>query len=187
MTIKVLVVLLLVAGCSGAIVPVTDQPVPGHRFATSVKVQEMKAFFTDDVRLDRAVAWCRTNGIGKIYLETFRFGETIDEALLLRVKDRFERGGISTAGLVTPTMVGKTSTVWNVAACYTDETTCRHLADVFSFAARHFDTVLIDDFFFASCECGACRAAKGPLDWGEFRRGQMCEVAEKYVLAPARA
>lgn len=183
----VLPLLALLTSCTAPGPDLRNPPRDVSPFSTTVKVQEMNALFRDDARLDRAVAWCRTNGISKIYLETFRFGETVDEALLMRVKDRFERGGIATAGLVTPTMVGKPSTAWNVAGCWTDGATCRRLAEIFAFASRHFDTVLIDDFFFASCECDACRAAKGSRDWGVFRRAQMREVAERYVLAPARA
>lgn len=91
-----------------------------HRFSTSVKAQEMKTLFRDDEAVDKAVRWCQQHGITRIYLETFRFGYLVERPLLEKVRHRFRDGGIETCGLVTPTMIGKASTGWNVVCCYSD-------------------------------------------------------------------
>ncbi len=130
-----------------------------HRFSTSVKAQEMKAIFTDDEALDKSVAWCRRNGITRVYLETFRFGYLVERPLLKRVCDRFRQAGIETCGLVTPTMIGKASTGWNVVCCYSDIPTQRRVQEIFEYTASLFDTVLIDDFWFTDCTCENCSQA----------------------------
>jgi len=167
-----------------------------HRFSTSVKAQEMKALFTRDEAIDKAVAWCRQNGITRIYLETFRFGDLVERPLLEKVRDRFRRGGIETDGLVTPTMIGKKSTGWNVVCCFTDLPTQERTREIFEYTASLFDTVLIDDFWFTDCTCAACSAAMAArtvsigartypvenADWSHYRRELMCRLAEENVV-----
>ncbi|MFC2124262.1 hypothetical protein ACFLU5_05585 [Bacteroidota bacterium] len=171
-----------------------------HVFSTSVKAQEIKALFEDDERLDAAVEWCRTNGIEKIYLETFRFGYLVEGPLLRRVKQRFEAAGIKTAGLVTPTMIAKPSTGWNAVCCYTDEETQKRTRNIFEFTAKHFDIILIDDFWFTDCKCNACDSARKAKQvtvegetypvtdtgWGSYRRELMARLAEKCVISTCR-
>ncbi len=172
-----------------------------HRFSTTVKAQEMQALFTNDEALDRAVAWCRQNGITRVYLETFRFGYLVERPLLEKVLGRFRRGGIETDGLVTPTRIGKASTGWNVACCYTDLPTQRRTREIFEYTASFFDTVLIDDFWFTDCACEACAKAMAaqtvtvgtqvyPVEkagWSHYRRELMCRLAEENVVKPCRA
>ena len=172
-----------------------------HRFSTSVKAQEIKVLFTDDLRLDSAVEWCKSNGIDKIYLETFRFGYLVEEPLLKKVKNRFESAGIETAGLVTPTMIAKPSTGWNTVCCYTDKETQKRVRKIFTFTASHFDTVLIDDFWFTDCQCEECKSARDvktvtiegrsfPVNgsgWGDYRRELMNRLAEKCVIPACKA
>jgi len=167
-----------------------------HVFSTSVKAQEIKALFEDDERLDAAVEWCRANEIEKIYLETFRFGYLVEEPLLLKVKQRFEAADIKTAGLVTPTMIAKPSTGWNTVCCYTDEGTQKRTREIFEFTAKHFDTVLIDDFWFTDCECDACNSARkekqvivegetyavADTSWSSYRRELMARLSENCVI-----
>lgn len=172
-----------------------------HRFSTSVKAQEMKAVFTDDEAIDKAVAWCRSYGITRIYLETFRFGYLVERPLLEKVRDRFRQGGIETAGLVTPTMIGKKSTGWNVVCCYSDLPTQRRAQEIFTYTASLFDTVLIDDFWFTDCTCDACSKAMAAktvtvgtrvyrvakADWSHYRRELMCRLAEENVVKACKA
>ena len=167
-----------------------------HRFSTSIKAEEMKAIFTNEAALDKAVAWCQQNGITRVYLETFRFGYLVERPLLEKVCARFRQGGIQTDGLVTPTMVGKVSTGWNVVGCYSDPATQRRVQEIFEYTASFFDTILIDDFWFTDCTCETCSKAMaaqtvtiGPrayavekADWSHYRRELMCQLAEKNVV-----
>jgi hypothetical protein len=158
-----------------------------HRFSMSVKAQEIMLLFTNEVRLARAVDLFKETAIDKVYLETFRFGELVDAALLGQVKARFEAAGIETAGLVTPTLVGKPSTGWNACSCFTDAGTRVRLKEIFTHTARLFDTILIDDFWFTDCNCAECKAAEGTRPKDEFRRDLMLDVGRECAVAPARA
>ena len=178
-----------------------DEDLAVHRFSTSVKAQEMKALFTNDQALDKAVAWCQHHGIRRVYLETFRFGYLVERSLLEKVRDRFREAGIATDGLVTPTMIGKTSTGWNVVCCFTDIPTQRRVQEIFAYTASFFDTVLIDDFWFTDCTCESCNRAMAArtvtvgtkvypvekADWSHYRRELMCRLAEENVIKACKA
>jgi hypothetical protein len=54
--------------------------------------------------------------------------------------------------------------------------------------ARHFDEIILDDFFFTNTKCDSDIAAKGEeRNWSQFRVEMMREVALNLVLTPARA
>ena len=54
-------------------------------------------------------------------------------------------------------------------------------------AARHFDEVIQDDFFFVTTKNDSDIAAKGTNTWTQFRLGLMDDAAENLILKPARA
>ncbi len=54
-------------------------------------------------------------------------------------------------------------------------------------AARNFDEVILDDFFFYTSKSDADIAAKGARSWTQYRLDKMREVARTLVLGPARA
>ena len=54
-------------------------------------------------------------------------------------------------------------------------------------AARHFDTVILDDFFFYTSKSDADIAAKGARRWTQYRLETMRKVSTDLVLKPARA
>ena len=164
-----------------------------HRFSTSVKAEEIQFLFTDDDRLEEAVAWCQSAGITRVFLETFRHGYQVEESLLEKSKAAFESGGIETAGLVTPTLIGKPSSGWNVVCCFSDRETQQRTLAVFEYAVRHFDVVLVDDFWFTDCTCPECTTAKDAqraavgdavypvvgANWSAYRRELMCRLSEE--------
>ena len=172
-----------------------------HRFSTSIKAQEMKAIFTNDESIDKAVAWYKQHGFTKVYLETFRFGYLVERPLLEKTINRFRNAGIETGGLVTPTMIGKISSGWNVACCYSDLPTQKRTRKIFEYTASFFDTILIDDFWFTDCTCEICSKAMkaqtvtigekiypvGKPDWSHYRRELMCRLAEENVIKACRA
>lgn len=54
-------------------------------------------------------------------------------------------------------------------------------------AARHFDEVILDDFFFFTSKSDADIAAKGKRSWTQYRLDTMREATESLVLKPAKA
>ncbi len=135
----------------------------------------------------QALGFCRRMGISKVYIEVFRDGYQADAATLTTARDFFRHAGLQVSGCVTTTGLGKPSTGWKVAACYTNRRNQQHLAEIFRYAAGLFNEIMIDDFFFTDCECSECAAAKGSMSWKQYRDKLMVEMSRKNVLGAARA
>ncbi len=133
-----------------------------------------------------ALNFCRRFGLEKVYLETFRDGYQADAEALRTARDFFHRAGMTVAGGVATTRLGKPSTGWDLVACYTDRANRERLASIFRFTASLFNDIIIDDFFFTDCECSECSAARGGSSWRDYRRRLMLDVSRGSVLAPAR-
>ena len=58
---------------------------------------------------------------------------------------------------------------------------------VSALTARHFNQIILDDFFFNNTKTATDIAAKGQQSWAQFRLRLMDQVARRLVLAPARA
>lgn len=171
-----------------------------HRFSTLFTAQDVRGSLGSPAGIDTAMAWCRTNGITRVYLEVFRDGEQADASVLATARDRFRQSGFLISGCVTPTHLGKPSSRWNTLACYTDAGTQERVQRVFEQAAALFDEVMIDDFWFTDCECAECTTARtrrrvdvaGRIttpagdSWEDYRRELMLRVSAERVLAPAR-
>ncbi len=65
-----------------------------------------------------------------------------------------------------------------------DRAECQRAVEL---AARHFDEVILDDFFFYTSKSDADIAAKGARSWTQYRLEKMREVAQDLVLKPAKA
>jgi hypothetical protein len=121
----------------------------------------------------------------KVYLETYRNRVFADDRALERVKQYFASKGIAVAGGVTLAAGGEggqfgTFDYENPQ----DREECRKAVEQ---AARHFDEVILDDFFFYTSKSDADIAAKGKRSWTQYRLDTMREAARKLVIEPARA
>jgi hypothetical protein len=121
----------------------------------------------------------------KVYLETYRGGQFADDASLEALTQFFTDKGIEVAGgiaLDAPGHAGQFATLdYEIPH---DRDVCRRAVEL---AARHFDQVILDDFFFYTSKSDADIAAKGSRSWTQYRLEKMREVAEDLVLKPARA
>ncbi|HEV2701686.1 MAG TPA: hypothetical protein VGV09_08655 [Steroidobacteraceae bacterium] len=121
----------------------------------------------------------------KVYLETYRSGRFVDEASLEAIKKFFQGHGIAVAGGVAfsaPERGGQFSTLDYEDPHDRDE--CRRAMEL---TARHFDEIILDDFFFFTSKSDADIAAKGQRSWTQYRLEKMREVSEDLVLKPAHA
>ncbi len=121
----------------------------------------------------------------KVYLETYRSGQFADEAALETLKRFFTRHGIAVSGGIAFSAPGQGvpfSTLDYESAH--DRQECRQAVEL---AARHFDEIILDDFFFYSTKSDADIAAKAGRSWTQYRLEKMREVAEDLVLGTARA
>ncbi len=176
--LAVLCLLVLVAGAPLA---------RATRWETLFTAQDVRDRLATPAGREQALGFCRRMGISKVYIEVFRDGYQADAATLKASRDFFRHAGLQVSGCVTTTGLGKPSTGWNIAACYTNRRNQQHLAEIFRYAAGLFNEIMIDDFFFTDCECSECAAAKGSMSWKQYRDKLMVEMSRKNVLGAARA
>jgi hypothetical protein len=122
--------------------------------------------------------------IGKVYLETTRNAQLATESDVTTLKQFFSQRGIKvSAGM------GLTTNEPNnfQSYCYSLPANRDKVKAMAEFTARHFDEIILDDFFFSNCKCERCIAAKGNKSWTEFRTEQLDEVSRDLIIGPARA
>jgi hypothetical protein len=121
----------------------------------------------------------------KVYLETYRSGQFADDAALEPLKKFFTQHGIAVSGGIAfsaPGQGGQFGTLDYESEH--DREVCRQAVEL---AARHFDEIILDDFFFYSTKSDADIAAKADRSWTQYRLRKMREVAQDLVLKTARA
>ncbi len=124
-------------------------------------------------------------GFDKVYIETYRSGQFADEASLEGIKKFFTDKGIAVSGGITLAAAGHAGQFGTFDyENPSDRAECQRAVEL---AARHFDEVILDDFFFYTTKSDADIAAKGSRSWTQYRLEKMREVAENLVLKPARA
>jgi hypothetical protein len=133
--------------------------------------------------------------IDKVYIETYRSGIIADDANLEQVKAFFASRNVQTAGGIA--YVGRGDTAGAdapddsggqfVSMCYTDPKQREYVKHIAEITARHFDEIMLDDFFFNNTKYDSDIAAKGNQTWDAFRLKLMDDVSRDLVLGPARA
>lgn len=119
----------------------------------------------------------------KVYIEAYRDRLFATDAELEAVKREFQAKGIQTSGGITLAAGGAggqfgTFDYENPA----DRAECEKAVRLIS---RHFDEVILDDFFFYTSKSDADIAAKGNRSWTQYRLERMREVSRDLVLGPA--
>lgn len=163
-----------------------SRPLDATDWSTLFTAQDVRDHLSSEQGRAEALAFCRKMGISKVYLETFRDAYLADEQALKTARDSFRQAGLKVSGCVTTTRFGKATSGWEVGSCYTNRANQEHLASIFSFTARLFDEIMIDDFFFTDCECSECARAKGAMSWRQYREKLMLDVSRERVIGPAR-
>ena len=131
-------------------------------------------------------------GLDKVYLETHRGGVDIKEEQLTMIRDFLKEKGVTVSGGITTTIddfdgaeKGKRRLFGTF--CYTDPAMRDRMKQISEYAARLFDEVILDDFYFTNCSCERCIKEKGDRDWVTFRRELMRDVSKNLVVDPAKA
>jgi hypothetical protein len=122
--------------------------------------------------------------VDKVYLETHRDQIIPDEQTLEKAKNFFNGKGVKTSGGITLTVseMNRFETY-----CYSNPEHRKKVKEIVELTARHFDEIILDDFFFTDCKCELCIKAKGDMSWTDFRLKQMTEAARDLVIGPAKA
>ena len=122
--------------------------------------------------------------VDKIYLETHRDMLLIDDATLEKAKKFFQKQGLEVAGGITYTISEPNDFE---TFSYSDPKDRAWVQKVAETTARHFDELLLDDFFFTSSKKDVEIAAKGNRSWTEYRLERMNEAGRNLVVGPAKA
>jgi hypothetical protein len=122
----------------------------------------------------------------KVYLEVYRDRHFADEETIERIKKFFTERGVEVAGGLTLSAGGGQGGQFGTFdyESRADRDECKRAVEL---AARHFDTVILDDFFFFTSKSDADIAAKGARSWTRYRLETMRKATTDLVLRPARA
>lgn len=122
--------------------------------------------------------------VDKVYLETYRSRRAVPEQHIGPLKKFFGDRGVKVAGGLTLASNDSGQFVTFSMANPEDRAIIKATVEA---AARHFDEIILDDFFFYSTKTDADIAAKGDRSWTQFRLEAMREASETLVMKPARA
>ena len=123
--------------------------------------------------------------VDKVYIEVQRNRDLAGDELLERVKKFFRDHGVRVAGGMALSDGGMGGQFQSF--CYTDSADRQFIQNAAELAARHFDEVIQDDFFFVNTKTDSDIAAKGTNTWSQFRLALMDDAAENLIIKPARA
>jgi hypothetical protein len=121
--------------------------------------------------------------VDKVYIETYRSHQIADEQLLDTIKKFFMDHGVQVAGGIAFT--GDESRQFE-SFCYTDPKDREYVKNVSELTARHFDEIILDDFFFVNSKRDSDIAAKGTKSWTQFRLELLDDAARTLVISPIK-
>ncbi len=121
--------------------------------------------------------------VDKIYLETHRDLLIVDDATLNAAKAFFAKRGVKTAGGITYTI--DESNRFETFS-YADPEHRAKVREIIEHTARHFDEIVLDDFFFTSAKSEHDVKAKGTRSWTEYRLQLMTDAARDLIVEPAK-
>jgi hypothetical protein len=138
--------------------------------------------------------------VDKVYIETYRSGLVADDTLLDSVKKFFVDQGVQVAGGIAYVgggdNAGRTGNFKEtqkiepgqfISLCYTDPAQRAFVKEIAELTARHFDEIILDDFFFYNTKTASDIAAKGDDSWTDFRLRMMDDVARDLVVGAAHS
>lgn len=121
--------------------------------------------------------------IDKIYLETHRDLLIVPDETLIQAKKFFQGKGVEVGGGITYTIDESNSFE---TFCYSNPEHRKLVQQIAEHTAKHFDDIILDDFFFTSCKSDIEIKAKGNMSWTEYRLKLMTEAGQTLVLKPAK-
>jgi len=125
--------------------------------------------------------------VDKVYIEAQRDRTMATDQELETVKKFFLDRGIKVAGGTCFSDGNYPGGGQFKSFCYTDPADRDFIKKATELAARHFDEIIQDDFFFVTTKYDSDIAAKGNRSWTQFRLDLMDEAAESLLIKPAKA
>ena len=130
--------------------------------------------------------WQRIAGavhVDKVYLEVHRDGVMPDAATLEAAKAFFAARGVRTAAGITYT-INEPNRFETFS--YSNPEHRKRAREIVELAARHFDEVILDDFFFTSTKSEYDIQARGKRSWTDYRLALMTDAGRDLVVKPAK-
>jgi hypothetical protein len=123
--------------------------------------------------------------VDKVYIEVQRDQRLLTDQQAEHAKKFFLDHGVQVAGgmaLSDGSIGGQFQSF-----CYTDPKDRAFIKSAAELAARHFDEVIQDDFFFITTKTDSDIAAKGSKSWSQFRMELTGDAAKNLLVGPAKA
>jgi hypothetical protein len=179
---------VVVAGAGFAQTPLPSGSPPTDRYHSFNAAVYVRAYEVDRMKDDQWLqqSWeviSRAVKVNKVYLESHRDTLLVDGATLEKAKAFFAARGIQTFGGITWTRNESNRFETFCYANAADRAWVKHVAEE---TARHFDDIILDDFFFTSCKSDEEISARGNRTWTQYRLERMREVARDLVVGAAR-
>ena len=138
-------------------------------------------------RLDPAESWTnltRNLKIDKIYIEVMRNHTLVDEAGLEKLKKFYQDQGVQVCGGLAFSV---SESYGFQSFDYADPENRAFATNAVAMAARHFDEILLDDYFFFDRKTDYDIKAKGDKSWTQYRLEAMRDAAENLIVKTAKA
>lgn len=156
-----------------------------HIFSVLFTAQTVDKDFRTEEGLRRAAEWCKSMKLTKVYVESFR-RVFIEQDLLEKACDFFENEGFEVDGCVTTVGLHKSANNYKEVGCYSHMPNHELMEQIFRRTAAVFDTIMIDDFLFTSCDCEECQKAKCGRTLEDYHSDVMHEMSVERILKPAK-
>ena len=137
--------------------------------------------------LDPARSWSiltRNLKLDKIYIEVMRNHTLVDEDGLEKLKHFYQAQGVQVCGGLA---YSTTETNGYQGFDYADPENREFARKAVELAARHFDELLLDDYYFFDRKTDYDIKAKGNKSWTQYRLETMREVTRDLIVKPAKA
>ncbi len=125
--------------------------------------------------------------VDKVYIEAQRDRNVATDDELETVKKFFIGQGVKVAGGTCFSDGNYPGGGQFKSFSYTDPADREFIRKAVELAARHFDEIIQDDFFFVTTKYDSDIAAKGNRSWTQFRLDLMDEAAASLLVKPAKA
>ena len=136
---------------------------------------------------DPAASWAtltRNLKVDKIYIEVMRNHRLVDETGLDKLKKFYQDQGVQVCGGLAYSISEANGYQGFDYADPENRDFARKAAEL---AARHFDEILLDDYYFFDRKTDYDIKAKGAKSWTQYRLETMREVTENLIVKPAKA
>ncbi len=137
--------------------------------------------------IDPAQTWSkltRNLKVDKVYIEVMRNHTLVDEAGLEKLKKFYQDQGVQVCGGLAYSISEANG---YQGFDYADPENREFAKTAVEMAARHFDEILLDDYYFFDRKTDYDIKAKGNKSWTQYRLETMREVTENLIVKPAKA